>query len=153
MKKSLFWAAIGTSFLWMAFVYASFYLVPEQRPLNATQLDAIGGTLLDLLAAAVLLFIGAGAGQRVCRWLGLSPVSPLEQLVLTTGLGLGVISLLVLALGLVGGLTRWAMALLALGLALVSLPGLVATARALRDLRPARRPPWLPALYLGATLQ
>ena len=108
MKKSLLWTAIGASFLWMAFVYASFYLVPEQRPVGAAQLQAIGGTALDLLVAALLLLFGAGAGWRICRWLKLTFASSVEQLVLTTGIGLGMESLLVLGLGLAGGLTRWA---------------------------------------------
>ena len=93
MKKSLLWTAIGASFIWMAFVYASFYLVPEQRPLDAARLQAIGGTLLDLLAAAFVLLLGAGIGWRISRWLKLTfavfpiPMKPsigLLQWLLTT---------------------------------------------------------------------
>jgi hypothetical protein len=152
MKKSLLWTAIVASFYWMAFVYASFYLVPEQRPVGAAHLRAVGETLLNLLTAALLLFVAAGFGRRICRWLGLSFSTTLEQLVLSTGVGLGLLSLLVLALGLAGGLTRWAMALLLGGLTLVAVPDLIATGRALHDLRRVQRPPWPLALYLGATI-
>jgi 4-amino-4-deoxy-L-arabinose transferase-like glycosyltransferase len=151
MKKSLLWTAIGASFLWMAFVYASFYLVPEQRPLETNHLHAIGGTLLNLLAAACLLFVAAGAGWRVCRWLGIAFASPIEQIVLGTGAGLGLLSLLVLALGLAGGLSRWAMALLVGVLGLGTLPDGIAVWQSLRSQRPGNRPAWPLALYLGIT--
>lgn len=143
--------AIGASFLWMAFVYASFYLVPEQRPLAATHLRAMSGTLLDLIVTALLLLVAAGAGWRICRWLRIPFASPLEQLVLTTGLGLGLQSLLVLGLGLASVLTRWAVALLLGGLALLSVQGLFATVRALVKVRLGRRPPRPLIFYLGAT--
>ena len=152
MKKTLFWTAIGASFLWMAFVYASFYLVPEQRPLGAGHLRAIGATLLNLLSAAYLLLVGVGCGRRICRWLGLSFSSPLEPWVLGAGVGLGALSLLVLALGLLGGLARWAWALLLGALAFATLPDLWAVARALPDLRREPAPRWPLALYLAATL-
>lgn len=151
MKKSLFWTAIGASFLWMVFVYASFYLVPEQRPLDAGHLQAIGGTLLNLLAAAFLLLVGAGIGRRTCGWLGIRFSSPLEELVFSAGVGLGLFSLLVLALGLVGGLERWAAALLLSGLALATLPDLIAVGRILLSRPWASRPTWPQAVYLGAT--
>ena len=151
MKKSLLWTAIVASFLWMAFVYASFYLVPEQRPLDVARLRAIGGTLLNLLAATLVLLIGVGTGRRVCRRLGISFSSPLERWVLGTGVGLGLLSLLVLVLGLVGGLTRWAIALLLGGLALGTLPDLIAAGRSLAGQRLENKPPWHLMLYLGAT--
>jgi hypothetical protein len=152
MKKTLFWTAIGASFLWMAFVYASFYLVPAQRPLDAGHLRAIGGTLLNLLAAAWLLLVALGCGRRICRWLGLSLSTPLEQWVLGAGVGLGALSLLVLALGLAGGLARWALALLLGALTFATLPDLLAAGRALCHLRRGSAPRWPLALYLGATL-
>ena len=154
MSKKLRPIVIGLSFVWMAFVYASFYLVQQQRPITAANLQAVGALLLDALAAGAILAVGAGVGRRVCRWMSV-PLQRAEELVLGAGVGLGVLSLAVLGLGLLGWLSRWAMALLLGGLALCVAPDLVATAVAVRQvlagLRSDHRPPRLVGFYVGAT--
>ena len=150
MQKSGRWVVIAMAFVWMAFVYTSFYLVQQQRPLSVANLHALGSTFLDLLAAGAILLVSTGLGLWICRWLGISAFawrskSPacrtvirqeqmsasLEQLILGCGTGLGVLSMLILGAGLLGWLARWIVALLLLVLALLSLPGL---ARALLTL-------------------
>ena len=49
--------AIGLSFMWLAFVYASFYLVQQQRPFDAANLRAVVSTLLNALTAGTVLLI------------------------------------------------------------------------------------------------
>jgi 4-amino-4-deoxy-L-arabinose transferase-like glycosyltransferase len=135
----------------MAFVYASFYLVQQQRPASAANLNAFASVLLDLGAACAILAVGAGVGHRLCHWLGVAPVHPVERLVLSTGVGLGALSFLVLGIGLLGWLTRWVVALVIGVVALTVVPDLVALGRTLARVKGAHRPRWLPGVYTGAT--
>lgn len=154
MKPVTRWLVIAASFAWLAFVYASFYLVPQQRPAGADNLLAMGSALGNLLAAAAILVLGAGLGDRICRWLGVSSGEQAalgERVVLGSGVGLGIISLLTLALGLAGGLLRWAMLLLLGGLALLLLPDLLALAKAVARFRITSQPPRGLGVYLVGT--
>jgi 4-amino-4-deoxy-L-arabinose transferase-like glycosyltransferase len=148
MAKHVRWIA-AASFVWLAFVYASYYMVQQQRPVSAANLRALGSVLLDLGAACAILAAGAGVGRRVCRWLRVPLVHPGEEFVFSAGVGLGVLSFLVLGMGLLGWLMRWAMALLFGGLIVLTWRDVVGAGRALAALRTVRRPPGWLKLYLG----
>ncbi len=152
MSKWVRWPVIGLSFVWMAFVYATFYLVQQQRPFNAEQAQAIGETLFNLAAAAAIIGVGIGWGNRLSRWLRLPLPGLLERLVLGGGLGLGSMSWAVLGLGLAGWLHGWVMAILLIGLAALSLPDLIDLVRQIRTAWPQIERPgrWI-GLYVGLT--
>ena len=152
MKARARWAIVAVSFLWLAFVYASYYLVQQQRPLDGGNLQAIGSTLLDLLTAAMILAVSAGLGRRICRWAGIRLEGMGEQLLLGCGVGLGALSMMVLGVGLLGWLNRWAIATLLGGAALVSLSDLVALGRVCRAWRLDERPARGLGIYLFGTL-
>jgi hypothetical protein len=167
MKARARWGAVVLGFAWMAFVYASFYLVQQQRPFDSVRIQqawgnlrnlgladlrAIGSTLLDILVAGATMLVGAGLGLRLCRWLGLRLERVGERWVLGSGVGLGAISLMVLGVGLLGGLRPWVMALLFGVMLLVSLPDLMALVRAFIGARMAVRPAWGLRLYLLLTV-
>ncbi len=151
MKNWMRWALIVTGLAWMAFVYASFYLVQQQRPLGAANLGALAGSLLDILVSGCMLLVGMGWGNWLCRRLGVQLEGVGEKVLLGCGVGLGTISLLVLSIGLMGGLHRWVMSVLLGGLALVSLPEMVAVIRRIRELGATHLPRQGWSLYLGAT--
>jgi hypothetical protein len=175
MKRKGAWLAAGLGFVWLAFVYASFYLVQQQRPFDAERIQyartvlqtfwlsgrgpveganvgAIGSTLLDLMVGGAIWLIGAALGRRLCRWLGVQFGDAGEGLVLSSGVGLGALSLSVLGLGLLGWLRSPMMALLLAGAAVLLLPDLVAVGRAATGLRPKDRPNGLASFYLATVL-
>lgn len=71
-------------------------------------LDA--GFALGLLVLALLL--AGGLGRKVLRWFRLEGLSPLEEVVFSLPLGLGILAYAVMALGLVGVLQPWAILVL-----------------------------------------
>jgi dolichyl-phosphate-mannose-protein mannosyltransferase len=147
-KADLRWLWIGLSFVWMAFVYASFYLVQQQRPFGGANLKAVGSVLLDGVAAVAVLLAAAAWGHRLCRWMGIAFEHDAEALLWGTGLGLGAVALGMLGLGLLGWLTRWATVLLLAILVLLSWASLPAVGRALASLRSVRLPRWGLRVYL-----
>ncbi len=81
---------------------------------------ALGGSLLDLLTVGALFVAAGGVGRRALARLDLSLLSAPERIALEGVIGLGAISLIALALGLVGlfrGLVFWSL-LLGVGLLL-----------------------------------
>jgi 4-amino-4-deoxy-L-arabinose transferase-like glycosyltransferase len=150
-RKKLLWLILPLAFLWMAFVYASFYLVQQQRPFTAAQLQAIGSTLLDLVTAGALLAIASLVGYRICALLKVQ-CSPAEGLVWGTGLGLGAIGLSMFGLGLLGWLSRWAVVGLLSLLLFVSAPALKSLASGLSSLRSISLPGRWTRAYLAAML-
>jgi hypothetical protein len=152
VKARARWAIAALSFLWLAFVYASYFLVQQQRPLDGGNLQATGSTLLDLLTAAVILAVSAGLGGRICRWAGIRLEEMGERLILGCGVGLGALSMAVLGVGLLGWLNRWTIAALLGGAALLSLPDLVALGRACGTRRLDERPARGLRIYLCGTL-
>lgn len=151
-QKRLSWLVLALAFVWMAFVFASFYLVRQQRPLSEVHVRAIASTLLDLLCAGGITLVAASVGARMCVWLGIEFDHPAEILVWGTGAGLGLISLCVLGIGLLGWLTRWVAIVLLIALFVGSLPGLARVGRAVASLHSAARPnAWLSA-YLVTML-
>jgi hypothetical protein len=61
-----------------------------------------------LVALLLILALAAGVGRRVLALIGVKPQARIDVLVYSTSLGLGVIAYLVLALGMAGLLTKWA---------------------------------------------
>ena len=149
VKRGARWAAIALGFLWMTFVYASFYLVQNQRPFTGANLRALTSTFLALVTAGAILGIGIGLGDRVCGWLGLRPRRGEERVVMGAGIGLGAISFLMLGIGLAGLLRRWVVVLTLGSLALVALSGLIDLARELSVRFTSL--PRAPAIYLWGT--
>jgi len=107
---------------WIAAVLIAYYLVhPPLTPDSLTTLFAPARQLaldwqvplrllshaLDLLVACWLLLLGAALGCRLWRWCHLPLVEQTMQIALAGGLGLGALSLLSFAVGLVGWLSFW----------------------------------------------
>ncbi len=131
MKRGMRWAAIVLGFLWMTFVYASFYLVQNQRPLSGANLRALLSTGLDLATAGGMLAVGVGLGDRVLELVGIRPRRSAERVLMGAGVGLGVVSFLMLGIGLTGLLRRWVVALTLGAAALIALPRAVTLAHGL----------------------
>lgn len=136
--------------LWLFVAYALFYLV--QKPFDQAFATAIGDAALHVLSSLLIVLLGAALGRHLTRLLGVSFVSPGEGLVLSTGVGLGALSFLVLALGLAGLLHRWVFYALSAVLFFALLPDVIAVGRWAFACRPVERPPFLLALYLVVTL-
>ncbi len=136
--------------LWLFVAYAVFYLV--QKPFDQAFAAAMGDASLNVLISLLIVLLGAALGLRLTRLLGVSFASPGEGLVLSTGVGLGALSFLVLALGLVGLLHRWVFYALSAVLIFVLLPDGITVGRWAFACRRAERPPFLLALYLTITL-
>ena len=152
MKKIGHWLTIALSFAWIAFVYASFYLVQQQRPFDHANIVAVGSAFLDVCAAGGMLIVGTVLGDRICRWLGIRFEHAGETLVWGTGVGLGAIAFGVLGIGVFGWLTRWSVLFLLAVCALVSLPSFATVGRAVSSLRAVARPGWGLAVYLCGML-
>jgi hypothetical protein len=142
------WVLLGMVMLWMAFVYASFYLIQDQRPFGGQQLRAVGSILLDCAVAGWILVVGIGVGCQVCRWMGIHSDRPGEDVVWGAGLGLGIVAVGALVFGVLGSATRWMMAGWLAFLTLLSLPGIVRAARSLAGWRSFPAPPRGLRLYL-----
>jgi hypothetical protein len=131
-RGRIVWAVVASSSVaWIFVVYLAYYTV--HKPLTVTVVLALADRVADLAAWAAFLFIATALGHRLLRrW---SPESPLEELIFAAGCGLGFVSLLVLALGLIGGLNRWLLYAISLVACLVLLADLKAVVRLLRSLR------------------
>jgi hypothetical protein len=68
--------------------------------------------MIDLGFAALLALVSAGFGKRILEWLRQSPERSSDALALTVPLGLGMIALATLALGALGCLNLFALAVL-----------------------------------------
>jgi hypothetical protein len=85
---------------WVMLVLIGYYVV--HKPLDMLKGAALIRGVLDLVAVSAVVGLAGGLGRRISRgcWQNLHV---LEQLALEAALGLGVLSLLWLAVGLVGG--------------------------------------------------
>ncbi|MCR4406250.1 MAG: glycosyltransferase family 39 protein [Anaerolineae bacterium] len=142
--------AVGFVIGWLFAAYAVFYLV--QKPFDQNFATATGNAVLDALFSPVILLLGAALGRRLIRLLGASLASPGEELILTTSLGLGLLSFLVLILGLVGLLYKWVFYGLSAVLFLALFSDATAVCRTAWTCRPAIRPPRPLFIYLAITL-
>ena len=90
------------------------------KPIGLGLLQIWGGAALDGLTAGLILSAGGGLGRRLLNRVPAGNLSRSEGVAVTAGLGLGLLSLAVLVIGLVGMLNStslWLVLLLALGLA------------------------------------
>ncbi len=103
-RRSWKWiAAISLSVLWTFVVYLAYYTV--HKPFTSSIILATVDRAADLVILAVVLLLSAALGSRA---LGRNLERPtLEDLLFSTGLGLGLLSLGTLALGMLGLLHRW----------------------------------------------
>lgn len=136
--------------LWLVVAYASFYLV--QKPFGPEFAAAVGDSILSTLLSLLIVLLGAALGRRLTRLVGISFDSPGEELALVTGVGLGVLSFITLALGLVGLLYQWVFYVISAGFFLILFPDVVAVCRAVLACRRVRRPPSPLIFYLAITL-
>ncbi|MCP4370584.1 MAG: hypothetical protein GY797_21095, partial [Deltaproteobacteria bacterium] len=101
MKKHLStWLVPVFFILWVFFVIGSFFAV--QKPFSAANVLAVGRVLLDVIVAGWVVLVGLGLGTWILSRFFALDLSSLETLVFGTGLGLGILSLFVLGLGLLG---------------------------------------------------
>lgn len=133
-SRSTTWALVAaSSVVWVFVVYVAYYTV--HKPIAMSVVLALADKLADLAVWAVLLLVAAALGHRLVGRLKYH--SPVEALIFATGVGLGIVSLVVLGLGLVGGLNRW----LVYGLALVACVALLRSIKAIGQLlRSLKRP-------------
>ncbi len=145
-RTRLAWLVPVAFILWLFFVLASFFAV--QKPFTPATAAALAGLLLDALTASWLLLLALGLGLWGLRWLRLAELSPGQQIVFGTGLGLGALGLVSLGVGLAGWFNRPAAYAITLILTLAALPQLRRLWFDLRRWRPANRPSRLTLLYL-----
>ncbi|MFQ5612224.1 MAG: ArnT family glycosyltransferase [Anaerolineae bacterium] len=132
-QRSLRWLiTILAVLLWLGGITVA-YFIPH-KPFDLSNVLALLRAGLAVGVWLALSLVGAGLGRRLLPWL--DSALPLDRLVLTTGLGLGLIGLFVLGLGLAGLLWRplfWALLLAASALPPLR-AGMVDTLRDIRDL-------------------
>ena len=128
---------MAAAVLWTALVLGLYYWV--HKPLTPALVRAGGGAALDMTLAGIMVALAGGVGRRLLRPLDLTPWSIPERRAVEALVGLGGLSLAVMAVG-AAALSRWSMAALALILAAIAGRGAVAWARELfgwaRDARP-----------------
>jgi hypothetical protein len=107
----------------------------------------ISPPILAAPAALGIAFVCCGCGRTVLRWLRAEPESTVSEIAFSTGLGLGILAYLVLALGLLGILSSVSIAVTLAALAILGLASLTSgrhrephTANA----GPEPREPWRP---------
>jgi hypothetical protein len=131
-SRSIPWALVAaSSVLWVFVVYLAYYAV--HKPIAIPVILAAADKLADLMAWIVLLLIATALGHRLLGRLRYD--SPVEELVFASGAGLGIVSLVILGLGLVGGLNRWLLYVLGLVACVALLPDLKAVAKLVRRLK------------------
>jgi hypothetical protein len=122
---------IAAALLWLFVVVLNYYIVHKPFALeNILALSNAGG---DILTALLIALTASALGHRALRALEFS--APLESLVFEIGFGLGILSLVMLALGVIGILQRaaiWGAIVIAVGLLRNDLRGVVRQIRALK---------------------
>jgi hypothetical protein len=102
-SKARWLLVVGAVIIWVFAIYPAYYVV--HKPVSAANLYAVASAVGDLLTWALILAVAAAFGSRLTR--RLSYASLLERITFSIGLGLGIFSVLTLALGLLGFLYRW----------------------------------------------
>lgn len=162
------WGLISLLVAWVFAVAAVFYVT--QKPVSPADLaalsapaatpfrfsaDALGRSALDLAAALWLWALALGLGLWALKGIfgSKNPPALPDQLLLAAGPGFGLLGLAVLALGLIGWLTRPVLLGLVIGLSLIALPQWAALGRAWRHRPgPIEKPAPAVILYLLLTL-
>jgi hypothetical protein len=102
-KTPLKFLPIAFALAWIFLVTLNYYIV--HKPFSAENALALLNALGDVVVAGALVALGAALGRRALRALTFD--SPLDALVLQTGIGLGLLALATFVLGLVV-VNRWA---------------------------------------------
>jgi hypothetical protein len=141
---------VSLSVLWIFVVFLAYYTV--HKPFTTSIILAIVDRTADLAILAVLLLFSAALGSRVLR--ADLKLAGLEDLLFSTGLGLGFLSLGTLGLGLLGLLHRWLFWLLLVLLVAANSRRMTTIARNLSSRRRWGKPSRLSMLlgtFLGVT--
>src|SRR4051812_24473900 len=101
----------------------------QHKALSPAVIASLGGMAVDFLTAVTIAVIAGGVGRRLLASINLAVLSRPERTALECLLGLGVISLVVVLLGLIGlfkGIVLWPLLLISGVLTLRSLIGWLA---------------------------
>jgi Dolichyl-phosphate-mannose-protein mannosyltransferase len=147
------WAAIVTAvILWVFVIVAAYFWA--HKPFDAGMVGGLARSLLSVAVWLGMVWVSMALGLRITGQ-SLADESPAVRLALAAGIGLGLLSLLTLALGLVGllrPLVAWGL-MVALGALLRrDLRAALADLRAAGHLRPASGFQRWVALYIGVSL-
>lgn len=106
MKKSSeivkFISSIGL-ILWIVIIISAYYVVHKPEPLD--EWNRFFSAVFDAILAITVVILAGGIGRRIFGHREI--IGPLERVAVNTSLGLGLISLLVLLIGLIGLLYSW----------------------------------------------
>jgi len=108
-SKKVIWILL---FSWVVFVYLAFLYFWREGILW----ESIGETFFRIFLLFIFLLINIGLGKKILRWLKFEIESFLESLLFSTGIGLAILTFLLIGLGLAGLFNRWAGSLLLLGI-------------------------------------
>jgi 4-amino-4-deoxy-L-arabinose transferase-like glycosyltransferase len=97
MNRFVHWLVTILVVVWLFLVTLNYYIV--HKPFSAENALAMLNALGDVAVAGALVALGAALGHRALRALEFD--SPLDALIVQTGLGLGLLALATFALGLV----------------------------------------------------
>ena len=129
------WALKATLVILWAFIIVAGYFWAH-KPFDAATLRSLGETLLSVAVWLGVSGLGAALGRRALAAGGLlGDEGPAVRLALSAGLGLGLISLLVWGLGMVGLFRPWAAWGLVIALAVLLRRDLLLVGRDARTLR------------------
>jgi len=126
--------AVTLSIIWVFAVYLAYYTV--HKPFTAQIILSILDRAADLAMWVMLLLLAAAVGRRLLE--PRNQTLPLEALLFSVALGLGILSLCTLFLGSIGMLKRWLFWSLFVGLLVVHTKDLRAVLRTLREARVSR---------------
>lgn len=126
--KTRFTFSLGLALFWIMVILGLYYWV--HKPLTPPLASAIGGALLDMLAAFIFTIVGSGLGRYMLRRLDFSCWSTPERLAAAGLVGMSTLSLLVLGVGSIM-LNPLSMIVLLIGVALIVARDLVAWMREL----------------------
>ncbi len=107
MTRRYTWIGIALFLVWIAFVASAFYIVPQQRPFTAAQLSAWASFARAIVTLLAIAGGGLSAGLGLLRWLKIPSHDALTPFLLAATTGLGLVSVAMLVVGLLGGATWW----------------------------------------------
>jgi hypothetical protein len=99
MQKRVDWRALAgwVTFIWLAALIAGYYVI--HKPITPGLVLSLARLVWQLGVALAILSLAGGIGRR---WLSRMTIQPLAALALQAGLGLGMLSLAMLAAGYAG---------------------------------------------------